>query len=164
MVLALSSTAIALQTLNEKGYMKSDGGQSSFFVLLFQDIAVMPMLALMPFLALPELTELLGATGPAGEEHAAGLSLVEGLSGWQRGFVTIAAIAAEVVGGSYLTRPIFRFISVARLRELFTAVALMIVVGIALLMTVVGLSPALGTFFAGVVLANSETVMSSKAI
>ena len=70
--------------------------------------------------------------------------------------MTLAAIAFVVVGGSYLTRPIFRFIAVAKLRELFTAVALMMVIGIALLMTLVGLSPALGTFLAGVVLANSE--------
>ena len=78
------------------------------------------------------------------------------MPGWQRGLVTIGAIAAVVIGGNYLTRPIFRFIAIARLRELFTAFALLMVVGIALLMTVVGLSPALGTFLAGVVLANSE--------
>ncbi|MGD8323240.1 MAG: cation:proton antiporter [Gammaproteobacteria bacterium] len=156
MVLALSSTAIVLQTLNEKGFMKSDGGQSIFSVLLFQDVAVIPMLALMPLLASPELAELLAASVAAGEDHGASLSLVDGLPGWQRGIVTIAAIAAVVIGGNLLTRPIFRFIAIARLRELFTAVALMIVVGIALLMTVVGLSPALGTFLAGVVLANSE--------
>ncbi len=78
------------------------------------------------------------------------------MAGWQRALVTVAAIAAVVVGGSYLTRPVFRFIAMARLRELFTATALMMVIGIALLMTLVGLSPALGTFLAGVVLANSE--------
>jgi len=157
MVLALSSTAIVLQTLNEKGVLKSDGGQSSFSVLLFQDIAVIPMLALLPFLASPDLTGTIAAgVEAAGADHAAGLSLVENLPGWQRGLATIAAIAAVVGGGSILTRPIFRFIATARLRELFIAVALMIVVGIALLMTLVGLSPALGTFLAGVVLANSE--------
>ena len=157
MVLALSSTAIVLQTLNEKGVLKSDGGQSSFAVLLFQDIAVIPMLALLPFLASPELAGTLaaGAEG-AGGDHAAGLSLVANLPGWQRGLVTIGAIACVVGGGSVLTRPIFRFIAIARLRELFIAVALLLVVGIALLMTLVGLSPALGTFLAGVVLANSE--------
>lgn len=151
MVFALSSTAIVLQTLNEKGLMKSDGGQASFSVLLFQDIAVIPMLAFLPLLALPELTSV--------ADHAAadhGMSLVDGLAGWQRALVTVGAIAFVVVGGSYLTRPIFRFIAVARLRELFTAFALLIVIGIALLMTLVGLSPALGTFLAGVVLANSE--------
>jgi CPA2 family monovalent cation:H+ antiporter-2 len=156
MVLAASSTPIVLQTLNEKGLMKSEGGQSSFAVLLFQDIAVIPMLALLPFLALPELTDGLAVAGTAGEDHGAGLGLVEHLPGWQRGLVTIGAIGIVIVGGSLLTRPIFHYIAVARLRELFIAAALMIVVGIALLMTIVGLSPALGTFIAGVVLANSE--------
>ena len=84
------------------------------------------------------------------------MSLVDDLPGWQAALVTLAAVAAVIVGGSVLTRPIFRFIALARLRELFTAAALMIVIGIALLMTLVGLSPALGTFLAGVVLANSE--------
>jgi CPA2 family monovalent cation:H+ antiporter-2 len=180
LVLALSSTAIVLQTLNEKGLMKSDGGQSSFSVLLFQDIAVIPMLALIPLLALPELMEVAGDaashggdhSGGHGDSHAAdhgeghgdshgdghgsGMSLVDGLNGWQTALVTLGAIAAVVLGGSFLTRPIFRFIGAARLRELFTATALMMVIGIALLMSLVGLSPALGTFLAGVVLANSE--------
>jgi CPA2 family monovalent cation:H+ antiporter-2 len=159
LVLSLSSTAIVLQTLNEKGLMKSDGGQSSFSVLLFQDIAVIPMLAFIPLLALPELTDLAltGVANQAGAEaEHASLSLVDHLNGWQAALVTLGAIAFVVVGGTYLTRPIFRYIAVARLRELFTAFALLLVVGIALLMIVVGLSPALGTFLAGVVLANSE--------
>ncbi|MBX2855025.1 MAG: cation:proton antiporter [Rhodobacteraceae bacterium] len=184
LVLALSSTAIVLQTLNEKGLMKSDGGQSSFSVLLFQDIAVIPMLALIPLLALPELADSLGSAGPAAEGHAADshgandlgvgdhggddnredghggghgeMSLVAGLPGWLQALVTLGAIAAVVVVGSVLTRPVFNFIAVARLREIFVAAALLWVIGIALLMTLVGLSPALGTFLAGVVLANSE--------
>jgi CPA2 family monovalent cation:H+ antiporter-2 len=81
---------------------------------------------------------------------------VDRVAGWQRALLTVGAIAFVVVVGSYLTRPIFRFIAMANLRELFTAAALMMVIGIALLMVVVGLSPALGTFLAGVVLANSE--------
>ena len=153
LTLSLSSTAIVLQTLNEKGLMRCDGGQSSFSVLLFQDIAVIPMLALIPLLALPELTEVAVAAGEA--DHGS-ISLVDSLNGWQRALVTAGAIGLVVGGGNYLTRPMFRFIAVARLRELFTATALLIVIGIALLMTVVGLSPALGTFLAGVVLANSE--------
>ena len=156
LVFSLSSTAIVLQTLNEKGLMKSDGGQSSFSVLLFQDIAVIPMLAFLPLLALPELQELAAAAHGAGDDGHASLSLVDRVSGWQRALLTIGAIAFVVVVGSYLTRPIFRFIAVARLRELFTATALLLVIAIALLMVVVGLSPALGTFLAGVVLANSE--------
>jgi len=156
LVFSLSSTAIVLQTLNEKGLMKSDGGQSGFSVLLFQDIAVIPMLAFLPLLALPELQELAAAAHGAGDDGHASLSLVDRVSGWQRALLTVGAIAFVVVVGNYLTRPIFRFIAVARLRELFTATALLLVIAIALLMVVVGLSPALGTFLAGVVLANSE--------
>ena len=157
LVLALSSTAIVLQTLSEKGLLKSDGGQSSFSVLLFQDIAVIPMLALIPLLAMPELVEAMAHAGHAGDgDHGASMSLVEGLPGWGVALVTLGAIAGVVVIGSYLTGPIFRFIAAANLRELFVATALMIVIGIALLMSLVGLSPALGTFLAGVVLANSE--------
>ncbi|MCP4997803.1 MAG: potassium transporter [Hyphomicrobiales bacterium] len=155
LVFSLSSTAIVLQTLNEKGLMKSDGGQSSFSVLLFQDIAVIPMLALIPLLALPELVQH-AAEGHGGGEHGPELSLVEGLTGWQVAIVNIGAIAAVVAGGHYLSRPLFRFIAAAKLREIFTAAALLLVVAIAFLMTLVGLSPALGTFLAGVVLANSE--------
>ncbi|PHP67726.1 potassium transporter [Zhengella mangrovi] len=159
LVFALSSTAIVTQTLNEKGLMRSDGGQASFAVLLFQDIAVIPMLALIPLLALPELTSALGH----GEDHGSGhggsalnLNLVEGLPGWQTALITLAAIGLVVLAGRYLTGPVFRYIARARLRELFVSTALMMVVGIALLMTMVGLSPALGTFLAGVVMANSE--------
>ena len=158
LVLALSSTAIVLQTLNEKGLMRSDGGQASFSVLLAQDIAVIPMLALLPLLALPELSDLAhGAVADhgGGEDHGPGLSLIEGLSGWQTALVNVVAIAAVIGVGSILSGPLFRFIAAANLRELFTATALMLVIGIALLMSLVGLSPALGTFLAGVVLANS---------
>jgi len=159
LILALSSTAIVLQTLNEKGLMKSDGGRSSFSVLLSQDIAVIPMLALLPLLAIPELS---GAASEAvshaanGTEHNESFSLLTGLNAWQAALATLAAISTVVLAGNYLTRPVFHFIAMANLRELFTATALMFVIGIALLMTFVGLSPALGTFLAGVVLANSE--------
>lgn len=155
LVLSLSSTAIVLQTLQEKGLLQGDGGRASFSVLLFQDIAVIPMLALVPLLALSELAGA-GHVGAVADGHGAGLSLVSGLEGWQVALATIAAIAAVIFGGIYLARPIFRFVSGARLRELFVGAALMIVIGIALLMSLVGLSPALGTFLAGVVLANSE--------
>ncbi|MCK8462912.1 cation:proton antiporter [Aliiroseovarius sp. S1339] len=159
LVLALSSTAIVNQTLREKGLLRSDGGQASFSVLLMQDIAVIPMLALIPLLALPELTEAMshGATGEGAHgEGGLNLSLVDGLNGWQTGLVTLAAIAAVVFIGTYLTTPVFRFVARARLRELFVTTALMMVLGIALLMTLVGLSPALGTFLAGVVMGGSE--------
>jgi CPA2 family monovalent cation:H+ antiporter-2 len=153
-IFSLSSTAIVLQTLGEKGLLKSDGGQSSFSVLLFQDIAVIPMLALIPLLALPELTHLL-QSAPGSGSHDTG-RLLDGLPGWQVTIITIAAVAFVVVAGHYLSRPIFRIIAASKLREIFTAAALLLVIAIALLMTLVGLSPALGTFLAGVVLANSE--------
>ncbi|WP_335948950.1 monovalent cation:proton antiporter-2 (CPA2) family protein [Salipiger bermudensis] len=160
MVFALSSTAIVLQTLNEKGLMQSTGGRSAFSVLLTQDIAVIPMLVMLPLLALPGVAHLspdgsidLGH-GAEGGHH--GMSLVEGLPGWGVALVTLAAIALIIVAGIYGARPLFRHIHSSRLPEMFTAVALLIVVGIAFLMELVGLSPALGTFLAGVVLANSE--------
>ncbi|MEP0391191.1 MAG: cation:proton antiporter [Erythrobacter sp.] len=158
MILALSSTAIILQTLDEKGLMKTEGGQSSFSVLLFQDIAVIPMLAIIPLLAVPELAaEAASAAGEHGaDDHSGSINILEGLPAWAAGLATLAAIAFVALAGNYLTRPLFRFIAMAGLRELFTATALLVVVGIALLMSVVGLSPALGTFLAGVVLANSE--------
>tara|TARA_R110001583_G_scaffold130834_1_gene282541 strand:+ start:38056 stop:39984 length:1929 start_codon:yes stop_codon:yes gene_type:complete len=159
LVFSLSSTAIVLQTLNEKGLMQSDGGKGSFSVLLFQDIAVIPMLALLPLLALPSLTGNLDHSAAViGDTavHEAGMSLVAGLNAWQKTLVTMAAIAAVIFGGSRLTAPLFRYIASAQLRELFTASALLLIVSIALLMSLVGLSPALGTFLAGVVLANSQ--------
>lgn len=152
-IFALSSTAIVLQTLNEKGLAKSEGGRSAFSVLLFQDIAVIPILALVPLLALPEL---IGDGAAAEGEHSGGLSLVDHLPGWAHALVVMAAIAAVVVGGYYLSRPLFRYVIQAGLREVFTATALMLVIGIAALMSLVNLSPALGAFLAGLVLANSE--------
>ena len=154
LIFSLSSTAIVLQTLQENGLLKCDGGQASFSVLLTQDIAVIPMLALLPLMAMPELGDV-GQITTQTAEHASGLSLVQGLASWQAALVTLAAIALVVVGGHYLTAPIFRFVALARLRELFTATALLFVIGIALTMSLVGLSPALGTFLAGVVLASS---------
>ncbi|GGI71503.1 monovalent cation:proton antiporter-2 (CPA2) family protein [Shewanella gelidii] len=156
LILALSSTAIVLQTLNEKGLNRTDGGKSAFSVLLFQDIAVIPMLAFIPLLALPELIEKAQSAVATAAEHHDELSLVTGLHGWAYGVVIICSIAAVVIAGHYLSRPLFRFVASSGLREIFTATALMLVIGIAALMSLVGLSPALGTFLAGVVLANSE--------
>ncbi|WP_281547115.1 cation:proton antiporter [Pseudoalteromonas sp. PAR1] len=138
LILSLSSTAIVLQTLSERGLLKSDGGQASFSVLLTQDIAVIPMLAFIPLLALPELAPAIADTAHASEDAHAGLSLVANLEGWQAALVTLGMIALVIFGGNYLT-----------------ATALFFVIGIALMMSLVGLSPALGTFLAGVVLANS---------
>ncbi|MDN6320438.1 MAG: monovalent cation:proton antiporter-2 (CPA2) family protein [Marinobacter sp.] len=158
-IFALSSTAIVLQTLDEKGLSKTEGGRNAFAVLLFQDIAVIPMLALIPLMALPGLKGDAGAV--PGDDS--GLSLVAGLPGWGHALVVVGAIAAVIVGGYYLSRPLFRYVVASRLREIFTATALMLVIGIAALMSVVNLSPALGAFLAGVVLGNSEFRHELKA-
>ncbi len=155
MVLALSSTAIILQTLTEKGLLKSQGGEASFSVLLFQDVAVIPLLAILPLLALPEFATVV-AGDHGGGAHGGGMSIIASLPAWAGAMLRIAAVVAVVLLANYLTRPIFRFIAKANLRELFTAVGLLFVIGISLMMTLVELSPALGAFLAGVVLANSE--------
>ena len=161
LALSLSSTAIVLQTLSEKGLMRTGGGRASFSVLLTQDIAVIPILAFLPLLAMPQIASFSadGSISRATEAHDAhhhSLSLVEGLPGWAVALMTLGAVAAVILAGIFLTRPVFRFIHAANLREMYTALALLIVVGISFLMTLVGLSPALGAFLAGVVLANSE--------
>lgn len=148
MTLSLSSTALVLQSLAEKGLMKTAAGQSSFAVLLFQDLAVIPMLALFPLLA-PHVGD-----GEHGGGH--GTTWVSGLPAWGQTLAVLLAVAAVILAGRYLIRPVLRAVARTRLRELFTAAALLLVIGIAILMTRVGLSPALGTFLAGVVLANSE--------
>ncbi|MEZ0273807.1 MAG: monovalent cation:proton antiporter-2 (CPA2) family protein, partial [Roseimicrobium sp.] len=147
LILAMSSTAIALQSLAEKGLMKSNAGQASFAILLFQDLAVIPLLAVLPLLSSSTMTA-------AAADHGHGADISR--PGWQQALLTIGAVALIVGGGRYLIRPIFRYIARTQLREMFTATALLLVVGTALLMQAVGLSPALGTFLAGVVLADSE--------
>ena len=159
MLVSLSSTAIVLQTLNEKNLMRTAGGRASFSVLLMQDIAVVPMLALVPLLANTRSSAVPEATVPS--ETAASvaepiISLVQSLPGWSVTVLTIGVVIAIVLAGHFLTRPVFRFVHASRLPEMSTFISLLMVLGIAFLMTVVGLSPALGTFLAGVVLANSE--------
>jgi glutathione-regulated potassium-efflux system ancillary protein KefC/glutathione-regulated potassium-efflux system protein KefB len=146
LILAMSSTAIVLQNLEERGLRQGAVGQAAFGVLLFQDLAVIPLFTLLPLLA---------ANG-AGAPQAHAVSVLDGLPQWVRITAGLAAIAGVVVGGRYLTRPLFRFIAAARLREIFTASALLLVIAVAGLMELVGLSPALGAFLAGVVLAESE--------
>jgi glutathione-regulated potassium-efflux system ancillary protein KefC/glutathione-regulated potassium-efflux system protein KefB len=147
LILAMSSTAIVLQSLEEKGLRQGPVGEVSFAVLLFQDLAVIPLFALLPLLT------PIGVTAPA-VSHATGL--LSSLPGWAKALAQLAAVVVVVVGGRYLTRPMFRFIAAARLREIFTASALLLVIAVAALMELVGLSPALGAFLAGVVLAESE--------
>ncbi|MDB6177029.1 monovalent cation:proton antiporter-2 (CPA2) family protein [Paracoccus sp. Z330] len=151
MILSLSSTAIVLQTLSEKGLMQTAGGRSAFSVLLTQDIAVIPMIALMPLLA----PYAHSSADSHGEEHI-GEAFMAQLPGWGAMLVTLGAVAAVIILGQYLIRPVFRLVVSSRLPEMETAMALLIVVGIASLMILVGLSPALGTFLAGVTLASSE--------
>lgn len=143
MIFSASSTAIALQTLTEKKLLNSKGGQTSFSVLLFQDLAVIPILAILPLLAMA------GATVPSAMSGAA-------VAPWHRALLVVGVVTAIVGGGRFLVRPVFRYLASTRLHEIFTAAALLLVVGIALAMEKVGLSPALGTFLAGVVLAESE--------
>ena len=165
MIGAMSSTAIVLQTLAEKNLMGTVGGRSVFSVLLAQDLAVVPVLSVMPLLVLPALGSMtaatFGVTNPEVplEEAGTGAQLVDfvqGLPAWAMTSLTLLIVAAIVLAGHYLSRPIFRFVHAARLPEMSTFISLLLVLGIAFLMMLVGLSPALGTFVAGVVLANSE--------
>ena len=148
LILSLSSTAIVLQTLREKGLMNTSPGRSIFSVLLFQDLAVIPMLALLPLLA----TVTLHDDG----HHESALLDISSLPGSIQIIVTLLAILSIFFLGNFASRPMFRTIAATRVREIFVAAALALVVGISLLMIVVGLSPALGAFLAGVVLADSE--------
>ena len=146
LILSLSSTAIVLQTLSEKDMLQTRGGRHSFAVLLMQDISVVPIFAILALFANQVVSDTVGVN-----------ELNEGApSGWYQLLIIIGAVGIIVVGGRYLAHYVFKFIAETGLRELFTATALLLVIGIAGFMDVVGLSPALGTFLAGVVLANSE--------
>jgi CPA2 family monovalent cation:H+ antiporter-2 len=146
LALAMSSTAIVLQSLKEKGLGDTQAGRSSFAVLLFQDIAVIPILALLPLLALTP-----GQTATAQNQ-----TIIEGLPGWLQTAAVMGAVGSVFLAGRYIVVPLLRLAARTHLRELLTAAALLIVIATAFLMQSVGLSPALGTFLAGVVLANSE--------
>jgi glutathione-regulated potassium-efflux system ancillary protein KefC len=136
--LALSSTAIALQVMGERNLLPTSSGQSGFSILLFQDVAAIPILALLPLLA-----------GAAEAQEA-------GPSRWQEALRIVAVIAGIVLGGRLALRPLLRWIARSRTPEIFTAASLLLVVAIAALMQLVGLSMALGAFLAGVLLAESE--------
>jgi Kef-type K+ transport system membrane component KefB len=123
LILALSSTAIVLQSLQERKLMQSESGRSAFAVLLFQDIAVIPILAILPLLAI------------------APVASSSELAGWQHGLLVVAAIAGIVLGGHYLMRPVFRAIAQSHMREIFVAAALLLVIAIAVLMESVGPPP-----------------------
>lgn len=145
MALSLSSTAMVLKMLEEYRLMKTAEGEFSFAVLLFQDLAVIPILVILPLLSTVPHADLFGVS-----------PYLADYSKWQRALIDIAAISCMVVAGRYLSRHLFIIVARTNLRELFTAFSLALVVGTALLMECIGLSPALGAFVAGVVLANSE--------
>ncbi len=136
MGLSLSSTAFALQLLTEKNQLTSDFGRASFGILLFQDLAVIPLLAALPFLGVSQ--------GGSGEAT------------WVVALKVVVVLGSVVLVGRYVLRPVFRFVASTRSQEVFTATALLLVVGTALLVSKVGLSMALGAFLAGVLLADSE--------
>jgi monovalent cation:proton antiporter-2 (CPA2) family protein len=142
MALALSSTAIGLQILEEKKLLKSVAGESTFSVLLFQDVAIIPMLALLPLLGIRDAAMDTGVLAQTPD--------------WVQASAVVGVVVAIILAGRYLLQPLFRFIASTGLREIFTAFSLFLVIGIALLMQAIGLSPALGTFLAGVVLAESS--------
>ncbi|TGM03871.1 monovalent cation:proton antiporter-2 (CPA2) family protein [Leptospira jelokensis] len=145
LILSLSSTAIVLQTLKEKGLMKSVSGQASFSILLFQDMAVIPILAIFPMLS-DQSTEV--------SEHSH--SLVDHLPAYQKTLVVLFVVLGIILVGRYLLSPLFRLIAKSGSREIFTGASLLLVIAISVLMGAVGVSAALGTFLAGVVLASSE--------
>lgn len=147
LALAMSSTAIVLQALKEKGISETQAGRSAFAVLLFQDIAVIPILALLPLLAVP------GAMSHAENAHH---GWFDDYPGWVQTLGVLGAVALVIASGRYVINPLIRIAAQTHLREMFTAVALLIVVAVSWLMEMVGVSPALGAFLAGVVLANSE--------
>lgn len=146
LALSLSSTAIVLQTLKEKGLNNTSMGRSSFAVLLFQDIAVIPILALIPLLVTDQVIE-------SSNLHE---SFIADFPGWLKAIMVFSAVGIVYFSGKFIIVPLLHIVAKTRLQELFTACALLLVVGVSYLMQLVGLSPALGAFMAGVVLANSE--------
>ncbi len=144
---SMSSTAIVLQTLKERGNARSVMGQSAFSVLLFQDIAVIPILAFMPLL-------VVGNTGAPLQSLSH--SQIEDLPGWLQTLVVVMVVGGILSFGRYIFLPVLLAVARTRLHELFTAASLLLVLGVSYVMQLIGLSPALGAFLAGVVLANSE--------
>ncbi|MES1943883.1 glutathione-regulated potassium-efflux system [Salinisphaera sp. PC39] len=137
LALALSSTAFGLQLLSERGELTARHGRAAFGILLFQDLAVIPILALLPLLA------------AGGESMSFAGALLETAK-------VAGVLAVMVVGGHYLLRPVFRLVAATRMPEIFTAWALLVVLGTAVVMAKLDVSVALGAFVAGVLLADSE--------
>ncbi len=151
MAVALSSTAISLQTIKEKGLLHTTYGGSSFSILLFQDIIVILMLGILPL-----LSNVGNTVATQNQEGAVHTYILESLPLWVQALAIVLSIVSIVVAGRYLIVPVLRRAAKTGVRELLVATALLIVLGISLLMELVGLSPALGAFLGGVVLATSE--------
>lgn len=145
--ITMSSTAIIMQTLNEKGLTKTNIGKSTFSVLLFQDIMVIPILAIIPLLVGDSLIESIGDDSK---------SLLVGGPAFMKTLVIVGAITFIYVIAKYIITPYFKYVGQLQVREIYTASALLLVIGVSILMQKVGISPALGAFIAGVVLANNE--------
>lgn len=150
MALSLSSTAIIIQLMNERRLMPTYTGQSAFSVLLFQDIAVIPILAAIPLLANTHDAGTVAAALKVVETDAENFSL------WEEALKVIGLVSLLIFIGHYGLRHVLRFIAQTRVPEIFTATALLLVIGTTFLMQTIGLSPALGAFIAGVILADSE--------
>ncbi|HTO14312.1 MAG TPA: monovalent cation:proton antiporter-2 (CPA2) family protein [Edaphocola sp.] len=145
MCFAMSSTAIVLQTLSERHMMHTTAGEASFATLLFQDISVIPILALLPIIAHSNITE---------ENESK--YLIQMLPEWMQSFSVVIGVILLILLGRFIFVPFLRYVSKSGMSELLTASSLFLVIGVSELMTEVGLSPALGAFIAGVMLANSE--------
>ncbi|MHC5202045.1 cation:proton antiporter domain-containing protein [Myroides sp. LJL119] len=145
-VITMSSTAIILQTISERGLNKSNAGKSSFAVLLFQDIMVIPIMAIIPLLAVSSKTSI--------ETHT-GASYLDGAPVFMKTLAILGAITVIYLVGNYIVNPLFKSVGRLKIREIYTASALLLVIGVSILMQLVGLSPALGAFLSGVVLANN---------
>lgn len=144
MALALSSTALVLQMLQEKKLMQTTTGETSFAILLFQDISVIVILLIMPMLS------------DHGADALPSSGILSQYPGWEQAGIVGLIIGLMIAAGHYLSHYLFFMIAKSNVREVFTATSLALVVGIALLMQTLGVSPGLGAFIAGVVLANSE--------
>ncbi len=153
MAMALSSTAVALQTMQDRQLMLTTTGQSGFAVLLFQDVVVIAMIASIPLIAV-NFGVADGVVSQVSADSHSGSS--NGLEGWQLAIAIIVCFGGMILFGRKLLQPLFKLIARSKVRETFTAIALALVIGSALLMQWLGLSPAMGAFFAGVVLADSD--------
>ena len=154
MALSLSSTAVAIQVMQDRKILISDPGQSAFSVLLFQDVVVIAMIAAVPLLAENFVIQPSVVVADLSDGHQA--AEANGLSGWSYGGAILAVFGGMVLAGRLLLQPLFKIVARSKVRETFTAIALALVIGAALLMDWLGLSAALGAFFAGVVLADSD--------